>query len=120
MTVRERPVMDTYSLSRVTAEQIELARSATNGRAATTLHGGRGATLRQTVLALTARHGLADHKAPGEATLQVHLGRVRLIAAEESFEAGVGEYLVIPARSHSLEAIEDSVVLLTVAITDQP
>ena len=74
--------METHSLTALAAEQIAVARSATNGRGARTIHGGRDRTLRQTVLGLAAGHGLADHEAPGEATLQVLTGHVRLSTAE--------------------------------------
>jgi quercetin dioxygenase-like cupin family protein len=82
-----------------------------------TIHGGRDRTSRQSVLALAAGHGLADHEAPGEATLQVLTGHVRLSTADESWEGRPGDYLVIPARRHNLEALEDSAVLLTVGTT---
>lgn len=110
--------MDAYSLHQLAVEQIETARHATSGRAARTLHGGHDAALRQTVLAFTAGHGLGDHEAPGEATLQVLTGRVRLITATDSWEGEAGDHLAIPTARHSVEAVEDSAVLLTVAISD--
>jgi hypothetical protein len=42
--------------------------------------------LKQTLLALRARVDLAEHDAPGAATLQVLQGRVRLVTSEESWE----------------------------------
>ena len=72
--------------------------------------------LRQTVIALAAGSGLAEHNSPGEATLQVLRGRVRLTAAGESTEAEAGDLLVIPPDRHSLDATDDSAVLLTVAL----
>ena len=41
--------------------------------------------LRQTVLALTAGSSLDEHENPGEATVQVLRGRVRLTAGEVSW-----------------------------------
>jgi quercetin dioxygenase-like cupin family protein len=41
-------------------------------------------------------------------------GHARLTAGEESWDGAAGDYLAIPPRRHSLEAVEDSVVLLTV------
>ena len=87
-----------------------------SGRSAHTVHGGHEHALRQTLIALTAGSGLAEHDSPGEATLQVLRGRVRLTTAGESAEAAAGDLLVIPPQRHSLEAIDDSAVLLTVAL----
>lgn len=40
---------------------------------------------------------------------------MRLHAGDDAWEAGAGDYLLIPPRRHDLEALEDAVVLLTVA-----
>ena len=63
---------------------------------------------------------LDEHENPGEATLQVLHGQVRLLAGADEQEATTGELLAIPDARHSLEAINDSVILLTVAKTNQP
>ncbi|WP_028659174.1 cupin domain-containing protein [Nocardioides insulae] len=106
--------MESMSLTSLAAEHLEGARSASSGRSAHTIHGGHDHPLRQTVIALAGGQGLDEHESPGEATLQVLTGRVRLDAGEESAELTAGEYVVIPPRRHSLAALEDSVVLLTV------
>jgi quercetin dioxygenase-like cupin family protein len=106
--------MDAMSLSAIGDEQIAAATAARAGRAAHTIYGGRDRALRQTILALASGHGLDDHESPGEATLLVLRGRVRLGTATTSAEAAAGEYLVIPDERHNLEALEDSAVLLTV------
>jgi quercetin dioxygenase-like cupin family protein len=77
--------------------------------------GGHENVLRQTVVALAAGAAMSEHENPGEATLQVLAGRVRLGAAGESWEGRRGDLIVIPQARHDLQAIEDSVVLLTVA-----
>ena len=59
---------------------------------------------------------LEEHDSPGEATVQVLSGRVRLIAGEHLWEGAVGDLLVIPDERNALEAMEDSSVLLTVAL----
>ncbi len=105
------------SLAVVAGEQIAAARNATSGRSAFTIHGGHERVLRQTVVALTAGRELAEHESPGEATLQVLLGRVRLTASPQSWDGRAGDYLVIPPRRHALAALEDSVVLLTAVTT---
>jgi quercetin dioxygenase-like cupin family protein len=42
-------------------------------------------------------------------------GRVRLTAGELSWEGRQGDLIIVPDSRHSLEALEDSAVLLTVA-----
>ncbi len=106
--------MDASSLTTLTDELLVQARAATSGRAAHTVHGGHDHTLRLTVIALAEGHGLADHESPGEATLQVLRGRVRLTAADDDAVGGPGDLMVVPEARHALEALEDSAVLLTV------
>jgi quercetin dioxygenase-like cupin family protein len=106
--------MDASSLTTLTDELLAQARAATSGRAAHTVHGGHDSTLRLTVIALAAGHGLGDHESPGEATLQVLRGRVRLTAADGEVVGGPGDLMVVPEMRHALDALEDSAVLLTV------
>ena len=110
--------MESLSLTGVIDEQIAAARSAHAGRAANTVYGGHEHSLRQTVIALAAGQELAEHETPGEATLLVLRGHVRLIAGADSVDGSVGDYLVVPPDRHSLSAIEDSAVLFTV-LSDQ-
>ena len=104
------------NLTALAAEQLEVARAATPGRSARSLYGGRGHELRQNLLAITAGKALGEHESPGEATLQVVVGRVRLIAGEESWEMGAGDFMAIPPARHNLEALEDAAVVLSVKI----
>ena len=106
--------MDGISLSALVNENLEAARSSSSARSARTIHGGHDRSLRETVIALLAGHELAEHESPGEATLQVLHGRVNLSAEPESWEGATGDHVVIPPRRHTLTALEDSVVLLTV------
>lgn len=108
--------MNSLSLTAVAAEHIAAARQGASGRSALTVHGGHDHALRQTVIALSAGHGLGEHESPGEATLQVLAGRVSLVAGDLICEATAGDYLIIPPARHRLDAIEDSAVLLTVAV----
>lgn len=95
-------------------ELLSAARSASSGRAAHTVTGGRDAQLRQTAMALLAGAELAEHASPPEATLQVLRGRVRLSAGARGWELPAGVLIPIPAERHALAALDDSVVLLTV------
>lgn len=110
-------MMESQSLEALAAELLVVARAASNGRGARTIYGGRDRALRQTLVALTAGSGLAEHQSPGEATLQVLAGRVRLTAGDEVWEGGAGDYVHIPPHRHRLDAIEDAVLVLTVVVT---
>ena len=107
--------MQKLSLDALAREQLERARQSSAGRSAETVYGGHEQSLRQTLIAMTAQTELAEHESPGEATLHVLSGRVRLTAAGDGWEGRNGDLLVIPAARHQLHALEDSVVLLTVA-----
>ena len=108
--------MDITSLDELAEEHLVLAREHTSGRSAHTVHGGREHALRQTLIALAAGRRLGEHESPGEATLQVLRGSVRLHAGDETWDGQAGAHVVIPPVRHDLEALEDAVVLLTVAL----
>jgi quercetin dioxygenase-like cupin family protein len=112
--------METTSLAGLTQQHLAIAQQASSGRSAHTVYGGHTKTLRQTLIALAGGQKLDEHENPGEATLQVLHGQVRLLAGTDEQEATTGELLAIPDARHSLEAIHDSVILLTVAKTNQP
>jgi quercetin dioxygenase-like cupin family protein len=107
--------MDKISLTSIARQQLAAANDAPSGRSAHTVYGGHEHALRQTVIALTAGSRLGDHDSPGEATLQVLHGRVQLTSADTTWDGRTGDHLVIPATRHGLNAVNDSVVLLTVA-----
>jgi quercetin dioxygenase-like cupin family protein len=107
--------METASLTAAAREQLRRARESTSGRAACTILGGPGSSLRHTVVALTAGTTLAEHENPGEATVLVLDGRVRLVAAQADRSGREGDLLVVPQSRHSLQALTDATVLLTVA-----
>lgn len=112
--------MNKVSLTALAREQLEQARSANSGRSAHTVYGGHEHSLRQTLIALTKGSALDEHESPGEATLQVISGRVRLTNAQAHWDGAPGDHIVIPPSRHALEALEDSAVLLTVVKTVGP
>lgn len=103
------------SLVELAEEHLAAAHAAASGRSARTIVGGHDKILRQTLIALTAGHRLDEHENPGEATVHVLRGQVRMASGTETGDAATGEVLVVPDARHSLEALTDSVVLLTVA-----
>jgi quercetin dioxygenase-like cupin family protein len=107
--------MDKVSLTALARQHLAAAHDARSGRSAHTVYGGHQHTLRQTLIALTAGTSLDDHESPGEATLQVLHGRVRLTSPATSWDGRTGDHLVIPVTRHGLHAVDDCVVLLTVA-----
>lgn len=111
--------MQKVSLDAIAREQAKRAGAASSGRSAETVFGGHEHALRQTVIALTAGSALDEHENPGEATIQVLRGRIRLTAGQVAWEGRTGDLLVIPDARHALAAIEDSAILLTVSKISQ-
>lgn len=107
--------MEKFSLTALARQQLELAEAASSGRSASTVYGGHEHVLRQTMIALASGQKLDEHENPGEATVHVLRGRVRLSSGENSWEGTPGDLLIVPDARHNLEALESSAVLLTVA-----
>ena len=107
--------MDKLSLVATARELTKRAETSSNGRAAETVYGGHEHVLRQTVIALQQGETLAEHENPGEATVHVLTGRVRLVSGRTDWEGRAGDLIAVPDGRHSLEAMETSAVLLTVA-----
>lgn len=106
--------MQKISLAALTRTELELAVRAPSGRSSKTVFGGHEHQLRQTVIALRAGESLSEHENPGEATVHVLKGRVLLRAGDTSWNGSPGDLMTIPDALHSMDAVEDSVVLLTV------
>jgi quercetin dioxygenase-like cupin family protein len=101
------------SLTALARQQLKLVRTASSGRSAQTVYGGHEHTLRQTLIAPAAGRRLDEHDSPGQATVHVLHGRVRLATGD----LAAGDLIVVSGARHTLEALEDSAVLLTVSTT---
>ncbi|GAA4884552.1 cupin domain-containing protein [Serinicoccus chungangensis] len=110
--------MPKESLTELVQQHLETASTASSGRSAHTIYGGHENVLRQTLIALRAGSSLDEHESPGEATLQVLHGRITLVAGQDRWNGSPGDLIPIPDSRHALEAVDDSVVLLTVGMRE--
>ncbi|MCI1261908.1 MAG: cupin domain-containing protein [Tetrasphaera jenkinsii] len=78
-----------------------------------------GTTQRAVLMAILAGGGLAEHASPPAATLHVLRGRIRLYAGDAAeWFVSAGQVVAIPPERHSVDALEDSAFLLTVALAN--
>lgn len=108
--------MDVASIDDLAAERLAKAVTADSGRSSVTVYSRPGARLRQTLTALAAGRVMGEHKSPGDASLLCLRGRVRVRAGNSEVELGPGELVAVPPQRHDVEALEPSVLLLTVAL----
>lgn len=94
---------------------LEEATSSDKGRSAEILV--RDGPLRQTVIGLRAGEVLAEHNSPPAASMYLLRGRVRVTGQDRS-EVVAGEIVALTHVRHGVEALEDSVFLLT-TVTSQ-
>lgn len=109
--------MEKLSLIAQARHELEAARRASSGRSAKTVVGGHERVLRQTVIAMCAGRSTDEYENPGEATIHVLTGRVRVTTEATSWDGTVGDLIVVPRSRSSVQSLEDSVILLTVAKT---
>lgn len=112
--------MKKWSLTALADGLLSRALSASSRRSMRTLDGGRPHLLYQTVIALACGQRLDEHDNPGEATLQVLRGRVQVTAGDDTIDGSAGQLLIMPDARHAVTALEDAVVLLTVAKRPTP
>ncbi len=92
------------------------AAAAENGRAAEIVV--KDDWLRQAVIAMRAGAVLSDHASPPAASVYVISGRIR-ITGQEPNELGSGEMHALDHFRHGVEALADSVFLLTTVTSQQ-
>lgn len=103
------------SLPNLADEHLEIARQASSGRSGHKIYGGRDHQMHLTMIALAAGHLLDEHNNPGEAIVQVVSGHVIVRGGGQTLDGTSGDVLIVPDAPHSLEAVEDSaIVLMTV------
>lgn len=108
--------MDVQSINALADEQLAAAEAAESGRSSVTVYGRKGASLRQTVVALAAGRALGEHKSPGDASLYCLRGRVQLRTGDSEAELGPSDMMAVPPQRHDVTAVEPSVLLLSVAL----
>jgi quercetin dioxygenase-like cupin family protein len=108
--------MDVASIKDLATDLLAIATSSESGRSSVTVYSRSGARLRQTLVALAAGRVMGEHKSPGDASVLCMQGRVLVRAGEAQAELGPGDLVAVPRQRHDLEALEPSVLLLTVAL----
>jgi quercetin dioxygenase-like cupin family protein len=102
-------------LEAVAREQATRAAESPNGHSADTVVGGQDRVLRHTIIGLRAAEEMSEHENPGEATVLVLGGSVRLEGDGEEETGRSGDLLVVPPGRHRVVALENAVLLFTVA-----
>ena len=90
----------------------DAARNAVARRAGSTIYRGDG--VRQTLVVILKGEEMAEHESPQEGFVHVMEGKVRLKGQGRSWEIHSGHLLPLPPEKHSVLALEDSVLTLTV------
>jgi quercetin dioxygenase-like cupin family protein len=111
--------MEKLSLTALADGLLSQALNASSRRAVRTVDGGHPHLIFQTVIALAEGQRLDEHDNPGEATVQVLRGRVRVSADDDTTDASPGQLLIVTVARYTVTALEDA-VLLTVAKRPTP
>jgi quercetin dioxygenase-like cupin family protein len=107
--------MTTVNLDDLGEELLRTAAGGPAGRAARRLEQAGEGGFSQSLLALLGGQGLGEHESPASASLQVLRGRIRFRAAGDETVLRAGDHLALPPLRHAVDAIDDTVLLLTVA-----
>lgn len=114
-TTRTTHTTDTTDLTTTGRRLLSEARTASAGRSAVTVFGSSDNHLHQTLLALRAGSQLSEHENPGEATVHLLDGVIELHSDAGVQTMAAGELAPVPAGRHSVTAVDDSLLLLTVS-----
>ena len=90
----------------------DAARNAVARRAGSTVYRGDG--VRQTLVVILQGELMAEHESPEEGFIHVISGSIRLNGNGRSWEISAGQLFPVPPEKHSVTALEDSVLTLTV------
>lgn len=112
--------MEKWPLTALVDGLLSRALNASSRRNMRTIDGGRPHLLYQSVIALACGQRIEEHDHPGEATVQVLRGRVRVTAGDDTTDVSTGQLLIVPDVRHSVTALEDAALLLTVAKRTMP
>lgn len=81
----------------------------------------RGPALNVTAFALDAGEGISEHTAARPAVVEVYSGRLRFVVEGEELDLVPGRWLYMdPGAAHSLEAVEPTVMVLTLLRPEVP
>ncbi len=108
--------VDPISIPALAATLLEGARADGRGRDAHIVV--KEPILRTTMIALLAGRSLAEHNTPAAATLQCLQGHALLKALDQEWSLTEGSLVAIPPARHSVDAVTDCVLLLTVAFPE--
>lgn len=101
-------------LTVLTANLLAQAEGVSARRSSSTLISG--AAQRVTLTALLSGAELGEHVAPRAASLQVLSGEIEVLAGDRRMPITAGGLVAVPRQRHSLRAITDAAILLTVAV----
>jgi quercetin dioxygenase-like cupin family protein len=110
--------MHTVSVNEIGDRRLLEAVAADSGRASESVYGDKRSGFRQSIVALKAGAELSEHRNPGDATALVMRGTAVLRSGSDSWEGKAGDLLIVPPGKHSLHAVEDSLLLFTISVSD--
>ncbi len=116
MTAQALRPQEQTCLTDIAVAQVRAAQQAVGRPAVRMIAGAGGSSLRSAVIGLAAGSCLDRYGRPGEATLQVLSGRVRVTNGGVWCDLSPGDHVSLPQCEHGLTALEDCAVLLTVDV----